>query len=216
MSSNLAAGGRVKFEEIAGVAYITWDGVYSYATTNPSTFQMQFDEASGNVVFVWRAMDLTGGAGDYLVGYSPGGLSFDGGTRDISATLPSTFSFSSGGFPLVLDADANPIVSNTIQLTTSNLTPTTPFGAVLLSLNGFNPGLDLTGFGMAGCKRYQGGDATLLFLPMGAPTFVTPLVIPNFPGVHIFAQSVAYDPATLLTVLKATSSNGVDLGIGTY
>jgi len=85
---------------------------------------------------------------------------------------------------------------------------------VLLSLTQHNPGLDLTGIGMAGCSQYQGGEVTLLFLPFGASTASTPLAVPNALGIHIYAQSFVYDPAAGLTLLGAVSSNGVDLGIG--
>ena len=100
------------------------------------------------------------------------------------------------------------------NLITANMRPTTSFGAVLLSLTQFNPGIDLSGIGMVGCSQYMGGESTLLFVPAGQPTFSTPFPVPNFPGVHVFAQSVVFDLVSGLTSLGALSSNGVDLGLG--
>jgi hypothetical protein len=150
-----------------------------------------------------------------LVGFSEGGTSADPGNRDISATLPNAFVAATFAvMPLGLVASARPIAGNTINLNTSNIGPTAPFGAVLLSLTQINPGINLAGLGMAGCFQYQGGEVTLLFLPFGAPTASTPITIPNALGIHIYAQSFAYDPAGGLTALGAIASNGVDLGIG--
>lgn len=208
-----AGSGSVKFEEVNGVAYVTWDGVFDYSNTAPNSWQMQFDLASGNVHYVWQTMSGLGGA--HLVGFSPAGASLDPGSIDLTAALPATFAtYASDLLPLALQAGARPIANNTIPLVTNNLSATTPFGAVLLSLTQFNPGIDLTGLGMAGCAQYQGADVTLLYLPMGAPSNSLPFTIPNAVGLHIYAQSFAYDPASGLTALGAISSNGVDLGIG--
>lgn len=214
-NSSRAGSGLVKFEEIAGIAYITWDGVldFSTASTTPSTFQFQFEVATGTCHFVWQTMS-TGGNG-YLVGFSDAGASSDPGSMDLSAAVPTTFAGNFGVLPLTLTASGNPVQSTVINLVTNNITPTTPFGAVVLSLAQFNPGIDLTSIGMAGCEQYQGGDVTLLFLPMGANSAPTPFNVPAFVGFHIYAQSFTYDPASGLTILGALASNALDLGIGT-
>ncbi|MFM1871933.1 MAG: hypothetical protein RL398_1355, partial [Planctomycetota bacterium] len=83
----IAGSGQVKFEEIAGIAYVTWDGVFDYGTTGPgSTFQFQFELATGNVTFVTGNFSLLGNA--HLVGYSVGGASNDPGNTDLSVALP--------------------------------------------------------------------------------------------------------------------------------
>jgi hypothetical protein len=211
-----AGSGQVKFEEVAGVAYVTWDGVYDFGGTtaaNANTFQIQFELASGNVHFVWQTMSALGNG--RLIGFSEGGTSADPGNTDISAVLPGTFNAATFAvLPLGLSAAARPIVGNTIGLVTANLGPTAPFGAILMSLTQFNPGQDLTGIGMAGCSRFQGSEVTLLYVSGGAPSVTTPFSVPNAIGVHVYAQSVAYDPASGLTLLGAIASNGVDLGIG--
>ena len=87
----LAGSGQVKFEQSGGVAYVTFDGVWGGGGTGPanaSTFQFQFETGSGLVHLVFQATSAIGGP--TLVGYSPGGSSFDPGNTDISAVLPAT------------------------------------------------------------------------------------------------------------------------------
>lgn len=78
---NPAAGGQVKFEEVGGIAYITWDNVRNFSgttTADDNTFQLQFDTASGIVNFAYQTMSATGNG--FLVGYSPGGPSNNPGS----------------------------------------------------------------------------------------------------------------------------------------
>lgn len=51
--------GSVKFEEVGGIVYVTWDGVYSYDGTSAAdanTFQFQFELATGQVVIAWQSL----------------------------------------------------------------------------------------------------------------------------------------------------------------
>ncbi|MBM4059947.1 MAG: hypothetical protein FJ265_02475 [Planctomycetes bacterium] len=214
---------NVYFEEIAGTAYITWLNVLGYNGTSPgitpSTFQLQFNLTSGSVDFVFLGLDTvsisgwTGGEG-WVVGYSPGGPSLDPGSTDLTVAVPGGITLAAADVaPLALAAQ-RPLVNTTINLTTSNIGPTAPFGAVLLSFTGGLPGLNLTGIGMPGCWKYNNSDVTLLFLPGGSSSFATPFAVPNFVGVVLQAQSAVYDPAANLTPLGAISSNGVALTFG--
>ena len=218
------ATGNVFFEEIAGVAYITWNGVIGYVGTSAgtvtSTFQLQFELATGHVDFVFGSMDTisistwAGGEG-YLVGYSPNGTSLNPGSIDLSAALPTSIVLSATDIaPLALAASNRPLVNTSITFDTTNIPASAPFGAVLLGFNQFNPGLDLTGIGMAGCRQYNEGAATLLFLPGGNPTNSLAFNVPNYIGFTIQAQSVVYAPAAGLTTLGAIASNGVSLFLG--
>jgi len=206
--------GAVKFEEVGGIAYVTFDGVFDFTTasTTPNTFQFQFDLASGNVHMHW--VQLSGLGNAYLVGFHEGGAATDPGSRDLSVDIPLTFTNQFNTFPLAISASANPIAGNSINLNTSNITPTAPFGAVLLSLTQDN--FDLSVLGMPGCSRYNTGDVSLLFFPLGASTAATSFAVPNLPGLRVFAQSALYDPAAGMTPLGAVTSNGLDLGIGNF
>ena len=210
----IAGSGTVKFEELGGVAYVTWDGVFDFGTTGPgSTFQFQFDLASGTVNVVWGSISGVGNA--HLVGYSVGGPSFDTGSVDLTAALPATISvFNTQVTPLALNVAGVPGFGQTVSLDTTNIPASAQFGATLLGFVEFNPGLDLTSIGMPGCYRYTDGAATLLFLaPVGSAS--TPFSVPNNPaffGTVVTGQSVVFTPG--LTPLGAIASNGVRLTLG--
>jgi hypothetical protein len=213
---------NVWFEEVAGVACVTWLNVVGYDGMNsgvtPSTFQLQFNLATGSVDFVFQSLDTvsvsgwTGGDG-WIVGYTPAGASLDPGSVDLTMAVPGSIMLSLTDLPALALTSANrPIVGNTINLNTSNLGASAAFGAVMLGLS--NPALDLTPLGMAGCTQYTDNFVTLLFLPFGAPTMSTPMTVPNAVGLTIYAQSFAYDPSANLTQLGAIASNGVALFVG--
>ena len=207
---------QVMFEQIGTTAYVTWNGVNDYANALSSTWQMQFELPTGNVHFVFQAMNLGGGqrGNPYLVFYSPGGPSSDPGNRDLSATLPQGFSVGASDVPaLTLTGVTRPVSRTTCSLVTGNIPAGTPFGALLLGFRQFNPGLDLAGIGMPGCALFTDGAASLLFLAPGASA-TTSFGVPNgFAGLHVFAQSAVFAPAAGLTPLGAIASNGIDLRI---
>jgi hypothetical protein len=214
--------GNVWVEEIAGIVYVTWLNVIGYDGTSPgitpSTFQFQFELATGNVDLVFLAMDTvsvstwTGGEG-WVVGWSPGAGAVDPGSLDLSAQLPLTITtYPVDILPLTLNASAAPAVGTTIQLVSSNVPNNSLFGAVLMGFQQFNPGLPLDNLGMAGCSRYNDGVVTLLFFPQGSTGSVN-FNVPQFPGVNVQTQSVVYCPAAGLTTLGAIASGGLELRI---
>lgn len=225
----IAGSGQVKFEQVGAIAYITWDGVYSYATTNPETMQMQFDTSSGSVHMVWGTI---GGAGNaYLVGWSPGGPSADPGNRDISATLPGTFSvFGADLLPLRLAAAPSPVstptTGGTVTYTTSNMPPFAPglyVGVNILSLGQIlPPGFDLGFLGAPGCPALI---TTLDLLQSMIGISDTQTVSLTFPaglpiGTTIFSQSAALFPPFSLpngqNAFGLVTSNGVKQVTGAW
>jgi hypothetical protein len=208
--------GLIKFEEIAGVAYITWDGVYDYGGTtaaNANTFQFQFDETTGAVHLVYQTMSVLGNA--FLVGYSPGGSSLDPGNRDISVLLPASIALPGGDLaPLNLNASARPITGTSINLVTTHIPSGSPLGATLLGLTQFNPGISLSAIGAPGCFQYTDGSVSVLFV-VGGPSATTVFNIPNVPayvGIHVFAESATFSAG--FNALGVIASNGIDLGVG--
>jgi len=208
---------NVFFEEVGSISYVTWNGVVGYVGTatgvTPSTFQFQFDRATGNVHLVFLSLDTVsistwaGGEG-WIVGFSPAGASADPGSIDLSTALPLTQPYA---VPLALAAATRPLAATVINLDTSNIPAGTPFGAIMVGLS--NPALDLTGIGMPGCTQYTDGLVTLLFVAPSA-TNTTPFAVPNLVGLTVLVQSVVYCPAAGLTPLGAIASNGVSLLIG--
>jgi len=208
-----AGAGRVKFEEVAGVAYVTWDAVWDFGGTtaaNANTFQFQFELATGNVHVVWQTMSALGNP--RLVGFSEGGTSADPGSIDISAMLPTTITGSYGLLPLGLTATGTASPGGSVTLTSTNMPAASPFGLVAFGLLKFNPGLPL-GISMPGCFQYNEASATVLFLaPSTGTTFTAPTGT-AFLGVVIQAQSAVYAPG--VTPLGFISSNGIEITLGT-
>jgi hypothetical protein len=205
--------GQVMFEQIGNVAYVTWNAVNDYGNPVPNTWQLQFDRGNGSVHFALQAMSL--GGNGHLVFHSPGGPSLDPGNRDISATLAGGFATSPIDIaPLTLTATTRPVSGTNCNMLTANIPAASPFGAVQIGLTQYDPGIDLGALGMATCRRYADGTATLLFVGAGPTATLAFAIPPGFAGLHVYAQSLVFCPAAGLTVLGAISSNGLDLGIG--
>lgn len=189
-------------------AYATWLGVPEYANaSNLCTFQAAFS-ASGTVEYRWRAGSNV--THSVLVGWSPGANNRDPGNRDISATLPFTTQADVAGLALV--ASARPVVGNNVTMTTSNIPAGAPFGALLLGLTKFDPGIQVPVL-PTGCVQHNEALTSVLFFPAGNTAtsllgFLNPVA--NFPGVELQLQSAVYTGSPL-----ALTSNGVALKIGT-
>ena len=220
LDTSTPGSGQVMFEEIGGIAYITFDGVYNYGGTSAAdanTFQFQFDTASGIVHMVTQTIS-TLNYSTAMFGYSPGGTSPDPTASDLSATLPNTFSLSSRANEsngLQLSAAGRPVLGNTLSLDTGSIPTGTAIGALLLGFGQINPGFDLSVIGMPGCFQYAMLNAKLLFLVNGASGSV-PLGMPNIPafaGMHVYAQSITFTSG--VNAFNMLSSNGLDLHLGT-
>jgi hypothetical protein len=210
---NPSAGGTVTFDVDApnGVAYVTWSSVPEYGTTNLENFQVAF-YSSGDVEYRYQSCSILSHV--LLTGFSPGANNSDPGIVDISASLP-IITYPVDVAPLALAAAPRPVTGNTVVLTTSNVPANSAIGATILSFTQYNPGLDLSGLGMPGCRQFVALDSSQLFLPSGG-TGSTSFTVPNNPvyaGMHVYAQSAAFSPGA--NVLGVLSSNGLDLLVGT-
>lgn len=220
---NQNAPDNVYFEEVGNLSIVTWLNVIGYVGlspgTTPSTFQIQFDRSNGTVTFVFQSMDTVsvstwaGGEG-WVVGFSPGGASLDPGSTDLSSVLATgSIATAAADFePLSIDADSPPAVGTSINLDIDGITPTAPFGGILLGFTKYVPGLPVPG--MPSCFQYNDGLAVLLFFPAGQPEVLVPFAVPNFPGIRMQVQAALYDPTAGRTPLGATSSNGLELRFG--
>lgn len=204
--------GQVKFQQVGSIAYVTWDGVYSWGTTTANRWQLQFDLATGNVTYAWQTMAHAGNA--LLVGYAAGAPNNDAGNRDISATLPATFRTSAQNLQPLALASTLPVLGSTVALSTTNYPSTSTLGALVESLVQHNPGIDLGSFGMPGCRQYLNADVTIIVLLNGGPA-VHNQSLPNsnaLMGVQFLAQSFVFAPGANATGVIA--SNGVALVLG--
>jgi hypothetical protein len=204
--------GQVLFEQTGTLAVITWNAVVDAFLTTSSTWQLQFDTASGIVIFAWQAMS-SGGNG-WLVGYSPAGNSLDPGNRDLSAALASGFTTTANdNVPLALRATSRPVLGSACNLLATAIPPGTPFGGFLFGSTQYDPGIDLSPIGMPGCSRYTDGTVVSIFLPTGASQPLAVSIPAGLPvGVQAFVQAATFSPP--LTPLGFIASNGVALTVG--
>lgn len=215
MNPAIPGSGQVKFEELGGVAYITWDGVWDNAGTSvadANTMQAQFDLATGTVHYVYGTMSPGGNA--RLVGFSDAGGSVNAGSIDISALLPATFQ--AAGFrlaPLTLGPTSRPILGTNWDLFTSEIPAT---GVIGLDVFGVaDPGInDLTFLGMPNCGIRASLDLLNAWLPAGSShSYSLPLPVnPALVNLHVYTTSVMFQPGA--NPFGAISSNAVDGKIG--
>jgi hypothetical protein len=203
---------NVYVDSSAAVVRVTWLDVPNFSGGGTNTFQYQF-LPNGTIHVLWRAMTAAGNA--YLVGYTPGGGALDPGSRDLSATLPAGFTQCGvDRQALALAAGSMPVLGTTVNLTTTNVPPGSPFGATVVSFTQAVPPTNLSSIGMTGCEGHVVGGSTYTVFAPGT-SFVLPLAIPlgsSWIGVNVVAQAFSYSPP--ITPLGAISSNGVELLLG--
>lgn len=213
-------GGTVKFEEVGGVAYATWDGVQSFSSTAATTMQWQFELATGNVALVIAG---AGGIGDPLnpdatvVGYSVGGVSVDPGATDLSAFVGGLLL--SDTPPVVgalsLTASGAPTIGNAaFGYSVGNVPSLLPFAFVFFGTAPVTPGVDLTFLGMPGCFSHTTADIASVTLPSAGNAASLTLPIPantGLAGLSFAAQAAAFSLATPLNLI---TSNGTIANVG--
>jgi hypothetical protein len=207
-----AGSGKVKFEKVGSIAYVTWDGVYSYGTTSANTWQLQFDLTTGNVTCVWQSIVSSGTA--WLVGFAAAAPNADLGSIDISAALPGTFQTGDdNAVPLALTGSL-PQLGTTMQLTTTSYPAGSPLGIQILGVTRYDPGIDLGIIDMPGCLLFSSLEVLDPLFPVGGQS-VYNWAVPNDPsmmGSQITAQSAAFDAGA--NPFGLVSSNGVALTLG--
>ncbi|MBZ0150405.1 MAG: hypothetical protein K8J09_02655 [Planctomycetes bacterium] len=220
--------GRIKFEEVGAMVYLTWEGVESYpalsGTTpvvNQSTFQFQFDTGTGNVTYVWQTITGVGGSNfgdEHVIGYSPGGPSPTTGAIDL-ATLTGLVLAEPEVLPLSLTATPAPLLGNTVDYVTG-------------SENGSNlglfffcaaplPGISLAALGMPECAAHvdigQGVGNIISNLGLPGLSMTVSVPVPNVAtliGAELFGQSIWLDPAA--NPFGAVTSNGLRTRVGNF
>ena len=203
---NPSAGGQVYFDTdpVNGAAYVTFNGVVEYGTTNPNTFQIAYF-SNGTVEYRFQSCTIASHVA--LTGWSPGANNQDPGPVDFSAapviiTEPDLRSITHSG-------NARPVIGSVISLSTNNVAPSALIGATLFGLAQFNPGIDLTSIGMPGCHQYVSIDASQVWIAAGG-VGSTNFSIPNNPGlagVEIKTQGAALVPG--INALGALTTNGL-------
>jgi len=216
------ATGNVKFEEVGGIAYITWDGVIGYvgtvAGTVTSTFQFQFQLATGDVTFVFLSMDTVSistyaGGDGYLVGFSAAGANANPGSTDLSV-LSALNLVNSDVLPLTLAGTSRPLTGTNWDLSVSNVPATGVIGIDVFGVT--DPGItDLFFLGAPGCGLRASLDVTNAWFVMGA-THTYSLSIPNnlaLLNFNLFTTSAVL-PFPAPNALGVITANGVNGKVG--
>jgi hypothetical protein len=212
-----AGSGKVYFEEIGGIAYVTWDNVFNFGQTTGvgNTFQVQFNVGTGDITIVYQALNGLGNG--ILTGYKVGGAANNLGSTDLSSALAGTISvFDSQVTPLGLAMLNSPIINSTnFQFDVTNVPPILPVAFVGFGDTVVNPGLDIGFIGMPGCRAYTNLNLGLYqTAPVAGTTGSFTLPIPNDPtivGTLLSAQGVAFSLATPLNLI---ASNGGRFMVG--
>jgi hypothetical protein len=205
--------GLIQYEEVAGTVYVTWNGVNSYLTTTPNTFQFQFQLATGNVTLVMGAFSGAASIDNIVVGYSPAGANLDPGAIDISAT--PTIIVGAADIPaLGLVGVTRPIINTSWNLNVINVPANGVFGVDIVGLT--DPAInDLAFLGLPGCGLRASLDVLQTWVVAGA-THARSLALPNntaFIGVQLFATSAVFQ-APPINAFGAITSNGIRGSVG--
>ncbi|MBL9079908.1 MAG: hypothetical protein JNL08_20610 [Planctomycetes bacterium] len=206
--------GKVKWEEVGGTLYVTFDGVEHRGgtpTLAPSTFQFQVSPV-GDVTVLWTSYSISNATNDVLVGCTLAGAGATPVSRTLSTSTPYTLDSTASPItltPMTLSAAPRPVInpSTNVTYTAGNLPEFIPSSGVyistmFLSVNPLPGGFPLTGIltTVPGCNAWilsldldLGGQVT--FAPTATWNFTFDNV--NFaPGNNIAAQAVAlFDPA---------------------
>jgi hypothetical protein len=216
--SAATGGGNVWFEESASVTTITWENVPNWVTTPPApgvnTFQFQL-YPSGVVTIAWMNLASFGNNGGTLVGYSPGGVSLDPGSTDISAIgAGNVFIEATDIPPMTLAAANRPVINTTWNLNVSNIDPTSFVGVDIFGLS--DPGInDLFFIGMPKCGLRASLDVTNAWIVTGS-THSYSFAVPNQPslvGFNLFTTSATLQIPPQ-NAFGAMTSNGIQGTLG--
>ena len=200
--------GKVKWEEVGGVLYITFESVeFSGGTPTlaPSTFQFQINEASGDVVMVWPSFSASNSTSDVIVGCTLAGAGVVPVSKTLATATPVALLPDAVLTPLALSAGPAPVInpSTAVAYTISGIPEIVPgsglyFSTLILSVNPLPSGLDLFGIltTVPGCELYLSSlDVNIGGAITATPFNVVPLTFstPTFaPGNVIGAQAVAF------------------------
>lgn len=199
-----AGSGSIKTEEVGSVLYVTFDGVYEFATTNPATFQWQIDESTGDVTMVWVSMAVSTNTTTMVVGSTLAGAGSTPTSMPLSSAVPFVMSPPDMLHPLTLSASPAPVInpSTVVTYTIDNIPEYVPgsgvhLSVVFLSLNPVPGGIELAGIltGTPGCRAYVSSlDLGIGPIFSAAPTGSIQFTFSNAyfaPGTTIAAQAVA-------------------------
>lgn len=209
LNPSATGAGTVHWEQDpsnASLFHVTFLGVAEAPNTGANTFQYTFHQ-SGTIELKWGACSVA----DCIVGLAEGNAQNDPGPTDISAATVQLLGDGLRGLALNNLALDRPVLGATFDMQVSQIPATATLGAMYYSFTKHDPGISLTGIGMATCFLYVNLDASAIFIPAGTTSNIQ-LAIPNLPqfvGRHIYTQAAVLGSTS--TALGLISSNGGDM-----
>lgn len=202
------ASGKIVWEEIAGVLYLTWNGVeYDGGTpaNAPSTFQYQIELATGLVTLMWTSFSPSDSTGNVVVGCTLAGAGLTPVSQHLATATP--YQLQPDTTPLArmqLTASPAPVLnpSTTVTYTATDVPEFVPgsgvhVGTLFLSANPLSTGFDLAGVltTVPGCRAY----VATLDIDLGGSVNTAPTLSWTFPfsnaffapGNVVLAQAIA-------------------------
>ena len=203
------SNGDVFYEENGTVATVTFDGVDGWNTGDPNSIQFVYDTASGDFSISFGAVSALNPE-DWLVGYSVGGPSLDGGPNDLSAGPFSTPSADASALSL----DSNlPALGSVWQLQLDNC-GASPLAFFFFGDTVIDPGLDLASVGAPGCSAYTNANLGAFTSLVAGDSSQFNLLLPSSPTLIGAAISVQGSAATAANALTVATSNGLSGVVG--
>ena len=202
------SNGDVFYEENGTVATVTFDGVDGWNTADPNSIQFVYDTASGDFSISFGAVS-TLNPEDWLVGYSVGGPSLDGGPTDLSAGPFSTPAADASALSL----DSNlPELGGSWDLQLDNADGTLAF--FFFGDTALDPAYDFAAIGGDGCFGYTNANIDCIMQPVTAGTAVLSINVPNDPSLVGGTLAVQGTAATTLNAMTFATSNGLLASVG--
>lgn len=205
---NADEGGDVWWEELGGVTYVTFLDVENFplTTSNPSTFQVQFHHATGEVFLAFVHIDsdnsLIYGSHpqDHLIGYTPPGASIDPGGVDFAvqavvATMPDVRALRLHASP---DAISTAGAGSSVTYGVEHALPANAGGAAVIGVvalaTAWTAAMELSALGAAGCwAQFASPAITSAFAgPLGPQAVVLSLPPGIPPGTCLYAQAASF------------------------
>ncbi|MCB9877851.1 MAG: hypothetical protein H6835_09640 [Planctomycetes bacterium] len=227
-ATSVYGGGQVLFEQVGGIAYITWDNVWHFNSGGATdTFQFQFDANNGTVTIAWDTMATVDPSTttNLLVGYSPGGPSNDNGSINLTSALPYQVPVAQAA--LALSADHPLIAGSTTNFSIANIPEVAPGQGVHVAVQLFSatqvpaPGFDLTPLGMPGCVLLTNLDVLLPAVGVSPVATISWSIPANAPlGLMVYTQAASlFQPNSLPNGQNAfggITSNGIEMMTGSW
>jgi hypothetical protein len=208
MDPTAPGSGQVTYcENALGMAMISWEGVYSYGTTDPNWIQVIYNPNAGNLVVTHHVLSSQGTG--WLIGTSAAGPSpIDPGPVDISA-MGSISHLPAHIWPLSL-ASNKPVIGANWDLTTTSIDLVSPISITFFALTNASLPLQLVfPSAPADCSIWVDSILSSMSAPNVGGTSVLSVPVVNnqaLAGTTLRAQSICLtlrNPSNLLT------SNGI-------